>query len=204
VSAPHPPAPWRLRGAAAVVLVALRADRARRAAPPGVELVTAGGRTLGGVLLAAYEDGATLTYRELIVFCGVGRPPAGVVSHIWVDDPQSRSGGRAIWNLPKELAAFTAHGRPLTAFAADGLLHATLRPGRAHLPLPLPTAAIGALDGTPRRFGAVGRLRRAAPTTARLAVPPGSPLAGLGLEGTWPALTGTGLDLTLPAPRGQL
>jgi hypothetical protein len=200
VSVAHPPAPWRLRGAAAVVLVPLRADRARRAAPPGVPLLTAGGRTLGGVLLAAYEDGATLTYRELIVFCGLGRPLGGVVSHIWVDDPASRAGGRAIWNLPKELATFTAHGRPLTAFAAHGLLGATLRPGRAHLPVPLPTAALGALDGTPRRFGALGRLARGALTTARLTVPPGSPLDGLGLDGTWPALTGTGLDLTLPAP----
>ena len=61
MSTTHPPAPWRLRGAAAVVVVPLRADRARRFAPAGVELVTAAGWTVGGVLLAAYEDGATLT-----------------------------------------------------------------------------------------------------------------------------------------------
>ena len=122
------------------------------------------------------------------------------MSGIWVDYAASRAGGRAIWNLPKELATFTAHGRPLTAFAAHGLLGATLRPGRAHRWLPLPAAAIGALDGVPCWFGAVGRLGRGAPTTARLTLPPGSPLAGLGLEGTWPALSGTELDLTLPAP----
>jgi hypothetical protein len=213
--AAFPPAPWRLRGACAVVLAPVRLDRARAAAPPDVDLVGAGGWTVGGVLLAAYEDGATMTYDELIVFCGVGRraggasPPGGVVSHIWVDLPASVAGGRQIWNLPKELASFTAHGRPLSAFLArapDGqeLLRATLRTGGLlpRLPLPLPTAALGALDGTARWTGAVGRLGAGGPTTARIEVPAGSPLAGLGLSGTWPALSGTGLDLPFPAPAG--
>jgi len=211
--APFPPAPWTLRGAFAVVLVPVRADRARAVLPPGIDLLTAGGWTLGGALLAAYEDGATLAYDELIVFCGLGRagggasPPAGVVSHIWVDSPASVAGGRRIWNLPKQLAAFSAAGRPLRGFTARDaagatLLRATLRPGRARVPLPLPTAALGARDGTATYTAAAGRLRAGSPTTARLEVPPSSPLAPLGLSGTWPALSGTGLELPFPAPAG--
>ncbi len=102
--APHPPAPWALRGACAVVLVPLRAERVRPFVPGGVGLVAARGWTLGGLLLAAYEDGATLTYDELIVFCGVGRAgggrPGAIVSHLWVDSPASVAGGRRSWNLP--------------------------------------------------------------------------------------------------------
>ncbi len=92
----------------------------------------------------------------------------------------------------------------VAARGADGapLLEARLRPGRGHRPLPLPTAALGALDGTPRWTGAVGRLGAGALTLARVAVAPESPLAPLGLSGTWPALTGTGLDLRFPAPAG--
>ena len=53
-------------------------------------------------MLANYTSG-TLVYRELIVFSHA-TARGMVVSHIYVDDEQSLSGGREIWGLPKELA----------------------------------------------------------------------------------------------------
>ena len=82
----HPPPPWHLFGEL-IIVPALRRPRA-----------------LGGVLLANYTSG-TLVYRELIVFSHA-TARGMVVSHIYVDDEQSLSGGHEIWGLPKELAEF--------------------------------------------------------------------------------------------------
>ena len=93
----HPPAPWSLRGEAVIVPVPVRADRAQRFLPDDLSLVSVGGWTTGGVLLARYDETATLAYNELIVFAGTARHGARVgmwVSHIVVDLAESVSGGR--------------------------------------------------------------------------------------------------------------
>ena len=192
MSAPHPPAPWRLRGSAVVVPVPIRADRARAFLPPDVDLVALGGWTVGGVLLAEYDERATLAYHELIVFPGLVRAAGRVgmwVSHIVVDLEASVAGGRAIWGLPKELARDTAH-----------LVRARIRPPRARLPLPLTPAVFGrAPDGGLLWTATRGTLRGGL-ALATLEVPAQSPLSPLGLSGTWPAVAGRDLDLPFPAP----
>jgi len=172
----HPPPPWRLFGELIVV-------------PARV------GRSLGGALLANYTSG-TLVYRELIVFShATARGMA--VSHIYVDDEQSLSGGHEIWGLPKELATFTS---TRTHFAArqgeTTLLTASIRRRPGVVPLVIPAPVVSAAGAT------LGHARiKAAPALVTLDVPPASPFAGLGLSGTRLALAGDDLALTMPAPR---
>jgi acetoacetate decarboxylase len=173
----HPPPPWHLFGELIIVPALVRP------------------RSVGGVLLANYTSG-TLVYRELIVFSHATRRGM-VVSHIYVDDEQSLSGGREIWGLPKELAEleFTA-----TRFAArqhgSTLLEAAIRRRPGKLPLLIPAPIVSPAGAT------LGRARiKAAPALVTLDVPPTSPFAHLGLGGTRPALAGDDLALTMPAPR---
>jgi acetoacetate decarboxylase len=174
---PHPPAPWQLNGELIVV-----------------PAFTAG-RQLGGVMLAHYTSG-TLAYDELIVF---SHPTTRgmVVSHIYVDDEQSLSGGREIWGLPKELAQFEYGRRTFSARQGDRtLLHARIRRRRGRVPLVLPTPITSAAGDT------IGRARiKAAPALVELQIPETSPFAHLGLEGRHLALAGDELQLHMPAPR---
>ena len=198
--APYPPAPWRLRGSAVIVPVPLRVANARAFLPDDVALVSAGGWTVGGVLLADYRDGATLTYHELIVFPGLvraGRRAGPWVSHIVVDSPASVAGGRHIWGLPKGLADFTWSDRRVDV---HGLLRADVR--RSPLrrpPMPLASAAFGRRPDGLVWTGARGRLN-AGGALVRLRVPRTSPFAALGLDGVWPAVAGDGLDLPFAEP----
>jgi Acetoacetate decarboxylase (ADC) len=160
----HPPAPWRLRGEVLVI-------------PRGAT---------SGLFLATYT-GETLAYHELIVF-----RRGLVVSHIYVDDERSLAGGRAIWNLPKELAEFeVSRGRFVARRGGELLVDARIRRRDGVVPLPLLAPAIGELDGH-RRF-ALGRGRmRAAPALVTL--------DGRFGRGTRLGLAGDRLDLIMPAP----
>jgi acetoacetate decarboxylase len=145
-------------------------------------------------MLADYTGG-TLAYRELIVFSApklVDGRGGWVVSHIYVDDERSRSGGREIWNLPKELAEFSlAPGRFEVRQDGERLLEARIRRRPGFLPLTIPAPAIGELDGRP--VLSVGRARiRAAPALVDL--------EGRFANGTRLGLAGDALDLTMPAP----
>jgi acetoacetate decarboxylase len=145
-------------------------------------------------MLADYTGG-TLAYRELIVFSAprfVGDRAGWVVSHIYVDDERSRSGGREIWNLPKELAEFSVSpGRFEARQDGELLLAARIRRRPGFLPLTIPAPAIGELDG--RAVLSVGRAHiRAAPALVQL--------SGRFVNGTRLGLAGDALDLTMPAP----
>jgi hypothetical protein len=201
----YPPPPWRLRGEAAILTAPVRAQAARAAGVPGgATLRSAGGWTLGGVLLARYDETATLAYHELIVFSGlatVGGRPAFIVSHIYVDSPASRLGGREIWGLPKELAGFAWSSREARV-EQDGrlLLRARLRRRAGGVPLPMLAASLGRRDGLALRASGAGVLRRAVPALGRLEVPDDAPFAFLGLAGTRAGVAGDGLDLRFGAP----
>jgi len=173
----HPPPPWHLFGELIIVPALVRP------------------RALGGVMLANYTSG-TLVYRELIVF-DRATPRGMVVSHIYVDDPQSLSGGHEIWGLPKELADFTYTPTRFTASQNGAtLLDARIRRKPGWLPLVIPAPIVSDAGAT---LG-IARIK-AAPALVTLDVPPASPFAGLGLSGTRPALAGDDLALTMPAPR---
>ena len=125
----------------------VRTRAARAFVPDGLELVSAAGRTAGGVLLARYGDGATLGYDELIVFAGAVRAGGrrGMwVSHIYVDLPASVAGGRRIWGLPKELAEF---GWGPRAVSVHGLLEARISRAPVKAPVPLRPSTFGRRDG---------------------------------------------------------
>ena len=119
-----------------------------------------------------------------------------VVSHIYVDDEQSLSGGREIWELPKELAEFEYGDRTFTARQGDTtLLHAKLRRRRGWLPIVIPTPIISSAGQT------IGRARiKAAPALVELEIPQTSPFAYLGLAGRHVALAGDELRLHMPPP----
>jgi acetoacetate decarboxylase len=168
----YPEAPWHLQG----------------------ELIIVPTHVLGGVMLAGYTSG-TLAYHELIVFSRATRRGM-VVSHIYVDDEQSLRGGREIWGLPKELATFRYERTRFEARQDGPLLTARIRRRRGRLPLLLPAPIVS------EKGAALGRARvNAAPALATLGVPHESPLAALGLSGTYLALAGDDLRLTMPPPQ---
>ncbi|MBI2796782.1 MAG: acetoacetate decarboxylase family protein [Gemmatimonadetes bacterium] len=85
------------------------ASRVRHLVPAGLAVVQVlPGLTLASTLLSFYGPGSTLEYSELVVApalvrCGAAR--GFWVSHIWVDNADSVTGGRRM-GLPKQLARF--------------------------------------------------------------------------------------------------
>lgn len=114
----YPAAPWDMHGQLWLSLFRVRpGDHPGR--PAGVY----------GVALVAYEDPSPLTYSELLVARPV-REAGGRRVHItdiWVDSADSRDGGRELWAIPKDLAAFarTTRGHRLQrtswSVAVDGV-----------------------------------------------------------------------------------
>lgn len=189
----YPPAPWRLRGAAVCLFQTVEIGRARDLVPPEVSIFPIfPGKTLGGLYLARYREGSALTYNELIVIPALiwrrGRIGAWV-SHIYVDDTASVAGGREIWGLPKERAAFERAGNEEITVHKESAALCTLRLMRPRRTVPLPVVlpafghreeflwfrASGRAD--------VGLLR------AEAIVPPDSPFA------FWRSGRGVGIDL---------
>ncbi len=154
----YPPAPWRLRGGAWIGLFA--ADQPVTL-PHGLQHVLPSRSIV--VALIRYLGG-TLQYDELIIGSLVRHElRAGLhVHHIWVDDPQSLQGGRAIWGLPKELAVFTWTGPTVhVADPAGPILALRIDPRMALLPrLPQPLPFFGYLNNR--------RVYTVAPASARL------------------------------------
>ena len=172
----HPAPPWHLNGEFVIVPALVKP------------------RALGGVLLANYTSG-TLVYRELIVFERATRRGM-VISHIYVDDEQSLSGGREIWGLPKELATFAYGPSRFEASQGNVLLSARIRRRPGRLPLLVPAPIVSEAGAT------LGIARvKAAPALVTLDVPPDSPFAHLGLGGTHLALAGDDLRLEMPPPK---
>jgi hypothetical protein len=151
-------------------------------------------RAIAGVMLADYRAG-TLQYHELIVFPHA-TPRGMVVSHIYVDDEQSLSGGRHIWGLPKELAQFEVTPTSwVVRQAGTLLLRASVRRKPGWLPMVIPAPITSDAGQT------LGHARiKAAPALVQLEVPPESPFAHLRMDGTHVALAGDELNLTMPAP----
>jgi len=93
----YPPAPWKMHGQLWLSLFRVRAgDHPDR--EPGVY----------GAALVSYEQPSPLTYSELLVATPVKEAGGRHVNitDIWVDSPDSRDGGRALWAIPKHLCDF--------------------------------------------------------------------------------------------------
>lgn len=125
----YPPEPWDLRGqlhasAFLVPLAEVPCD-----VPSGCEPVRVGRNGIVGVAWVDYGPGGVMQYRELMATLLVrkGLRIMPTITHIWVDSPSSRDGGRALWGIPKELAEFDFDGPHLSARDSEGpLAHATI------------------------------------------------------------------------------
>jgi hypothetical protein len=164
--------------------------------PAGAEAVSLAGRNLLVTFWVDYKGG-DLAYHELLVALVVRRA-AGVAAtavQAWVDDERSLTGGRQLWAIPKEPAAFafrplvrtrrrpgglratmTLDGRtqqePDASGACQELLRFPLRvPFQAHL---LQPRADGTVCRVPLRVTGRPSMSR-----LRLRVRPGGPLAYL-------------------------
>jgi acetoacetate decarboxylase len=201
-----PPAPWRLRGRLTIVPALVRLASAQARVGSGGRVVpVAPGRTLGGALLASYETGSTLRYRELLVASALVRrgPMIGLwADHVWVDSDGSLAGGRQIWGIPKRRSQFSEPERGAVEVRTDdgALLKVCSGTPRALIPQPLFAPLFGTLGSEARwclgrGIGLLGIAR------VRLHIPDRGVLAELELE--WPsfALTGHAL-ISVPAPRG--
>lgn len=138
----YPPAPWELHGWGAQSLLLME-------------------RKLATVYFASYDSG-TLRYRELIVARGlrwIEGLPRFHIERIWVDSAQSVAGGRAIWHLPKELAAFefspVENGTHVAVRDAGGALcEMEITAGRGGIPIRLPVPSFGTAGGIIHPFTA--------------------------------------------------
>ena len=200
-----PPAPWRLRGRVTIVpALAQLADAQARVGSAARVVPVAPGRTLGGALLASYETGSTLRYRELLLATALvcRGPMIGLwADHVWVDSASSLTSGREIWGLPKRRARFSEPERRAVDVRTDdgALLGLRSLAPRALVPQPLLAPLFGTLDSGARwclgrGVGLLGIAR------VRLHIPEGSVLAELQLEWSPFALSGRAL-INVPAPR---
>ena len=143
----YPPEPWFLGGSLLVSLFLVPVAEL----PPAfatLPMVRLGRLAIVGVAFAHYAPGGVLAYDELLVATPVvARGRARItIPQIWVDSPASLAGGRALWGIPKRLAAFeatrTADAASVSARTAGPVAALSARFGRAILPgtpqLPLP------------------------------------------------------------------
>lgn len=124
----YPPEPWRLSGLLHASLWRMPLTELPVALPAGAEAIRFKGHAFLFTFWGRY--GGVLSYDEMICAVAVWakRGPALTVTHIWVDDPSSAVGGRALWSVPKELGTFetqaeevftarlSARGVPIAAF----------------------------------------------------------------------------------------
>ena len=176
----YPPEPWYLGGSLLVSVFRVPTDAlpAEFAAGPAPRSI--GRHTIVGVAFAQYLPGGALAYDELLVATPTlhrGRPRV-TIPQIWVDSPQSLEGGRALWGIPKQLAAFersvirragVADAASVSATTDEGPI-ATLRsrvgralvPGMCQVALPiLQSTATGGILSHNRVIGRIRGLRAA-------------------------------------------
>lgn len=152
----YPPEPWNLAGQAYLSLWRVPVSGLPDL-PDGVEPMVTGGRAQVFTAWVDYQEPGQLAYHELLATVAVrGERLSSSITGIWVDSEVSLAGGRALWGIPKELAAlgFT-HGRTFTASAAtheDWIATAAFT-ARPSLPVKLPAAfdVVQMLDGRLKR-----------------------------------------------------
>ncbi len=171
----YPPEPWFLGGAltGSVFRVPTAAfpERLRAVVPADHRLITVGGQLPVTVAFVHYTAGGVLSYEELLVSVPVraGWRARVCVLQIWVDSARSRAGGRALWNIPKDMACFDYERNEgdvrTTMRDADGpvatiasQVRGSVLPGRWQIPL----TTAQCLDGNVvvSSNSIIGRVRR--------------------------------------------
>jgi acetoacetate decarboxylase len=204
----YPSAPWNLKGYGFLTLHLIDVTAVTKFIPPKFEIISVlPGKTIGGIALGNYGSGSTLTYSELITIAGLVRQNGQIgtwISHIYVDDQTSISGGREIWGLPKEFAEF--HWQPngnvrvqqpdqstriLCDFNHNWHLNFWRQGGDF--------SSFSRVGTEIAQFGFSGAANLAI-VGANLTVPPESPFSGIITAPPVLALRAEGLDLTVNPP----
>lgn len=133
----YPPEPWDLHGHAYIGAWLVPRDVLPAPHSPATKPVTLFGRGIVGAAFFVYEQPSPLTYDEIMatVLVRQGWRLRVSITHIWVNSPASRDGGRDLWAIPKELADFDVV--PHASYAAQGIGSLALRRVR-RLPWRLP------------------------------------------------------------------
>ncbi|MEJ7634297.1 acetoacetate decarboxylase family protein [Aeromicrobium sp.] len=156
----YPKEPWDLHGHAYVGLWLL--PRVNTPAPhsPATRTVTIFGRAVVCAAFFVYEQPSPLTYDEIMttVLVRQGWRPRVSITHIWVNSPASRDGGRELWAIPKDLAEFDVAAH--SSYAAQDIGSLAVRSTR-RLPFALPIGFRTAQDraGTLLVSPVSGRMR---------------------------------------------
>lgn len=133
----YPAEPWDLHGHAYVGVWLIPRAHLPAAHSPATRPITIFGRGIVSAAFFVYEQPSPLTYDEVMstVLVRDGWRPRVSITHIWVNSPASRDGGRNLWAIPKELAEFEV--APHEHYLAKGI--GWLRVGRfRRLPFGLP------------------------------------------------------------------
>lgn len=103
----YPPEPWHLAGSAHVTIWRVPVG-AVPSLPCGVRLLSLRGTAVALTAFVSYSEAGVMAYDELLAGVVVrhGRRIGLSITDIWVDSVASRTGGRELWGIPKELADF--------------------------------------------------------------------------------------------------
>lgn len=138
----YPPEPWRMAGDAYLSVWWLPTAEAPDV-PSGLHPVELAGHTLLLTAWVDYRAPSPLTYHELLAAVPVrgGGQTGATITDIWVDDADSRAGGRQLWGIPKDMATFDVTTattmRASAATESDWIATAAFTP-RRNLPVALP------------------------------------------------------------------
>ena len=201
----YPPPPWRLCGTSVQALRLVDVRRARALVRADLKIVpVVPGRTIAVVYCARYGEGSSLSYSELAVAPALvaSRGRIGFwISHIYVDNPASIAGGRAIWRLPKQSATFSWNETAREVVVTDGpqtLCRMTweTRAARLRIPVLAPVLIEGPRTFWPRGSCQLTRCR------AMIAADEDSPVSRLELTRSCHLLAAQELRFCIPRPRG--
>ncbi|HIK26503.1 MAG: acetoacetate decarboxylase family protein [Oscillatoriaceae bacterium SKW80] len=193
----YPQAPWYLKGYAIQTVELLDLERSRRFIPSDLEILSVWpGKTLGGIYIAAYQTGSVLEYNELIVIPGLVNYSGewgAWISHIYVDNTASLTGGHEIWGLPKEIAKFNwqSNATDANAFCSvtvekgdRTLCHLSYKQPNFLLPFSLSAPIFSALNSNFLLFKGEFSARLGL-IDSQIEIPTESPFASLNLGHPW-------------------
>lgn len=123
----YPAEPWDLHGHAYVGTWLIPRKDMPAPHSTATKPITLFGRGIVCAAFFVYEEPSPLTYDEIMatVLVRQGWRLRVSITHIWVNSPASRDGGRELWAIPKELAEFDV--APHTSYAAQGIGSLTVR-----------------------------------------------------------------------------